>query len=96
MRFTDSVKQYVCLIYALNYRYFSDLKWFEKRLKEFKIKPKKAMEYVRKMSEIGNTPREIKQKISLLKEMIIDISKIIKKELPKIDLENDLKKLEDW
>lgn len=94
--FSEAIEKYVSTIYALNKIYYSDLKWSLNILESLKIKPKKSIYNVKKLSVVGNNPKEINEKMRILKEMIIDLSKIIRKELPKAEIDKELKKLEDW
>ena len=84
--FLDSLERYISMIFALNKRYYSDLKWAEKYIESFKIKPKNAIRNIKKFSELGNKQKEIGEKLSLLKKMILDIFKVIKREVPKVKL----------
>ena len=91
--FSDSLERYVWIIFALNKKYYSDLKWAEKYIRKFKIKPKNAIKNIRRFSELGNSQKEINEKLKLLEEMILEILKVIKKEVPQAKIDKRLKKL---
>jgi hypothetical protein len=90
--FSDTLERYVWMIFTLNKKYYSDLKWAERYIRKFKIKPKDVIKNIRKFSELGNKPKEIDEKLKLLKEMILDISKVIKKEVPQVKIDESLEK----
>ena len=93
-RFPLLLEKYVNIIFALNKRYFSDLKWIDKYLLKFKVKPKKSLYYIRKISELGNTKKELRKKIKLFKKMVKELALIIKKEIPEAEIEESLKELD--
>ena len=95
-RFSFLVEKYASLIFALNKRYFSDLKWIEKHIEKFNIKPKNTVRNIRKMSEMGNKSCEIEEKMKILKNMIFEISEVIKKEVPKAKIDESIKKIRKW
>lgn len=95
-KFSDIINRYVNIIFALNDRFFSDPKWLEKYMRMFKVKPKGIVNDIRKICEMGNKPREIRKKMKILRHIIIELSEIIKKEVPEAKIKEGLKKLKKW
>ncbi len=92
-RFFALLERYVQIIFALNKRYYSDLKWVEKFISQFKIKPKNALSNIRKFSKLGNRKEEIKEKMKLLKQMIKELAELVKKEVPEAKIEKFLERM---
>lgn len=92
-RFPLLLEKYANIIFALNKKYFSDLKWIDKYLAKFKIKPKNALYYIRRISELGNRKKELEEKIKLLKKMVKELALTVKKEIPEAKIEESLEEL---
>lgn len=94
--FSDAMEKYVAALFALNKKYYSDLKWSERFIQDLKIKPKSSLKYLNEISVLGNRPVDIKKKIIILKKMTEELSETIKKYVPEAKINSSLEELEGW
>lgn len=79
-------------IYALNETYHADLiKWLRKDVQNFKIKPMNLWERVVAISKLGLTDEnELKRKLILTKELLLETYKLCKEHLPELRMREEL------
>jgi len=93
-RLSDSFRAYCNLLYALNKRYFSDVKWIKNDLKKFRFKPKRCFERLEEFNILGCRNHEIRRKLNILKSLAEETGAIA--ETAGIDVSKSLKELEKW
>lgn len=93
-RLNDSFRAYCNLLYALNKKYFSDVKWIKNDLKKFRLKPKKCFERLEEFNMFGCRKHEVERRLEILKSLAEDTATVAKK--AGMDVSKSLKELEKW
>jgi hypothetical protein len=67
-------------LHAINCMHYVSIKWAHKSIRELKLKPKATLKRVQKIALLGNSNKELKNKVNLLQSLVADLNKIILRE----------------
>lgn len=93
-KLNESFAAYCNLLYSLNKKYFSDTKWINRDLENFRLKPKNCFERLEEFSLLGCGKRGIRRKMEILKSLAEETGALA--ETLGIDASRGMKELERW
>jgi hypothetical protein len=94
--FLDAMEKYVSVIFALNRRYYSDVKWGLQKIAKMDVKPAGWERDLSELSGIGNDADGVRRKTSLLKSMLLALSAVIRERMPSADISLSDKAIQAW
>jgi hypothetical protein len=94
--YSDILEKYVSVIFALNKRYFSDVKWGLEKMGGMANKPTDSLKDLGDFCRTGNGFDCVDVRISLLKKMILDLSGTVDEVVPSASISGYVDSIRSW
>jgi len=78
-RFNRTLDWFIQLIYLINGIPFQEVRWIYKEIPKMKIKPNNCINKLDKIVKLGSGEENAKKKIFLLRSLVLDLDKIVRK-----------------
>lgn len=79
LEFSSLINAIIIVLYTLNGFYYLTPKWVPSYIKKMKLKPKNTEKKLNELSRLGNSPSLINKKRRILKSLVEDLNKVLRK-----------------
>jgi hypothetical protein len=94
--FVDILEKYASAIFALNGKYFSDVKWGTQKMEGMQIRPHGAIADVKEFCTIGNSLDGIAYKVRMLRRMLLELADVVFRSAPDADISGSVEEIRKW